>query len=82
MKIFSASVFFLLALAVASVYLPELYDMAFFEPVEKTHLLYSPVSRRFVYTEKIVGPIPPQSTAKAQDHHDNIAYREIGRAHV
>jgi len=75
-KIFSASAFFLLALAVASVYLPELYDMAFFEPVEKTHLLYSPVSRRFVYTEKIVGPIPPQSTAKAQDHHDNIAYRD------
>ena len=63
MKIFSASAFFLLALAVASVYLPELYDMAFFEPVEKTHLLYSPVSRRFVYTEKNFISMPYSSAS-------------------
>jgi len=44
--------------------------------VEKTHLLFSPVTRRFIYVEKIVGPVAPEALRKAKDHHAGIAYRD------
>ena len=65
-----------LTILVAAVYLPMLYEKIFFKRVEKTHLLYSPVTQRFIYKEKIVGPIPEGAIQKAEDHHAEIAYRD------
>lgn len=65
-----------LAVLVMAVYLPMLYGKLFFDRVEKTHLFYSPVTHRFIFMEKIVGPIPPESLAKAEDHHAETAYRD------
>lgn len=65
-----------LTLLVSAVYLPRLYEKIFFERVEKTHLLYSPVTRRFIYKEKIIGPVPDAAVIKAEDHHSEIAYRD------
>ncbi len=65
-----------LTILVAAVYLPMLYEKIFFERIEKTHLLYSPVTRRFIYKEKIVGPIPEAALKKSEDHHVEIAYRD------
>ena len=66
----------IVTIAVASVYLPMLYGKVFFQRIEKTHLLFSPVTRRFIYKEKIVGEIPAAVREKAEDHHMEIAYRD------
>ncbi len=65
-----------ITIVVASVYLPMLYGKVFFERVEKTHLLFSPVTERFIYKEKIIGPIPVAARNKAEDHHAEIAYHD------
>lgn len=65
-----------LTIMVSAVYLPMLYEKVFFTPIEKTHLLFSPVTQRFIYQEKIVGPAPPEAVLKAEDHHAEIAYRD------
>ena len=65
-----------LTVIVTAVYLPLLYEKLFFKRIEKTHLLFSPVTQRFIYKEKIVGPIPPEAFQKAEDHHAEIAYRD------
>ena len=66
----------LLSILIMALYLPMLYGKLFFDPVEKTHLFYSPVTERFIYTEKIVGPIPPEALATAEDHHVELSYRD------
>lgn len=66
----------LVSLFVSALYLPMLYEMIFFQRIEKTHLLFSPVTKRFIYKEKIVGPIPPEAVQKSEDHHAEIAYRD------
>lgn len=65
-----------LTIFVLAVYLPMLYSKIFFDRVEKTHLLFSPVTKRFIYKEKIVGPPPEGVLEKAEDHHAEIAYRD------
>jgi hypothetical protein len=65
-----------LTVIVAAVYLPLLYGKLFVKPVEKTHLLFSPVTRGFIYKEKIVGAVPQAARHKAEDHHAEIAYRD------
>ncbi|MBN1932476.1 MAG: DUF4857 domain-containing protein [Desulfobacterales bacterium] len=69
-------VLIVLSVFVLAVYLPMLYEKLFLTPIEKTHLLFSPVTQRFIYKEKIVGPIPPEAALKAEDHHARIAYRD------
>ena len=66
----------IIVIGIASVYLPMLYEKIFFKRIEKTHLLYSPVTRRFIYNEKIVGTIPADARQKTEDHHAEIAYRD------
>jgi hypothetical protein len=51
-----------------------LYAKLFYKPMEKTHLLHSPVTQEFIYKEKIVGAIAPDAMEKAEDHHAKIAY--------
>lgn len=63
-----------LTVVVSAVYLPMLYEKLFFKRIEKTHLLFSPVTKRFIYKEKIVGPIPEEAARTAEDHHAEIAY--------
>ena len=65
-----------LTVMVSATYLPMLFEKLFFKPVGKTHLLFSPVTQRFIYREKIVGPVPPEATEKSEDHHVEIAYRD------
>jgi hypothetical protein len=72
----AAIVLMVLTVMVSAVYLPMVYKRLFFEGVEKTHLLFSPVTGRFIYKEKIVGPIPPEVKQKSEDHHAEIAYRD------
>jgi hypothetical protein len=66
----------LLAVLVAALHLPALYDVILADPPERTHLLFSPVMERFVWTERLVGEAPPEARAKAEDHHASIAYRD------
>ncbi len=65
-----------LAIGTAAVYLPMLYEKLFLHQADKTHLLFSPVTKRFIYREKIVGIIPPESYEKATDHRPQYAYRD------
>lgn len=65
-----------LAIGTMAIYLPMLYEKLFLHQVGKTHLLFSPVTKRFIYTEKIVGTIPPESYAVATDHTADYAYRD------
>ena len=65
-----------LTVIVSAVYLPMLYEKLFFDRIEKTHLLFSPVTKRFIYKEKIVGAVPSEARKKAEDHHAEIAYRD------
>ena len=76
MRMLSAVMLIVLAIGTMAVYLPMIYGKFFFDRVEKTHLFYSPVTERFIYTEKIVGPIPGQALAAAEDHHVELAYRD------
>lgn len=57
------------------VYLPMAYDWLLVEPVAKTHLLFSPVTRQFVWMEKVTAP-PPEARGKDEDHHADIVYRD------
>ncbi len=81
MRTLSAWALGCLGVLVLALYLPLLYGLIFFERVEKTHLLFSPVTRRFVYTEKAVGEVPPEAAAKAEDHHAGILYRDQNGAY-
>ena len=76
MKQLSTFVLIALTIVVSAFYLPMLYEKLFFERILKTHLLYSPVTERFIFKEKIVGPIPQEAQLKAEDHHAEIAYRD------
>ena len=76
MRTLSTIALTLLTILIMALYLPMLYEKLFVEEVKKTHLFYSPVSHRFVYTEKIVGHIPQESLATAEDHHADKAYRD------
>lgn len=76
MRLLATLALIALTFLVSAVYLPELYEKIFFKRVEKTHLLYSPVTQRFIYKEKIVGPIPNAAVKKSEDHHSEIAYRD------
>ena len=66
---------YLLAIAVLAYHLPRLYDRIAFEPINRTHIFYSPVSKRFVYTET-VAEYDPKASEKAEDHHSNIVYKD------
>jgi hypothetical protein len=76
MRQLATIVLIILTVFVASIYLPMLYEKLFFKRVEKTHLLYSPVTKRFIYKEKIVGPVPQEAIQKSEVHHAEIAYRD------
>ena len=70
-----------LTVIVSAIYLPILYEKLFFKRIEKTHLLFSSVTGRFIYKEKIVGPVPPEAVHKSEDHHAEIAYRDADGAY-
>ena len=76
MRTLSTITLTLLTILIMTLYLPMLYEKLFVEEIKKTHLFYSPVSHRFVYTEKIVGHISDESHATAEDHHADKAYRD------
>lgn len=76
MRKLAAAALIILSIIIMAVYLPMLYEKLFFDRVEKTHLFYSPVSERFIFLEKIVRKIPPESLDKAEDHHAEMAYRD------
>ena len=59
-----------------------IYGSIFFDEIEKTHLFYSPVAKEFIFTEKVVGPVPEAVRAKAEDHHSAIAYRLASGSYV
>ncbi len=65
-----------LAVGTMAIYLPMLYAKLFVHQPGKTHLLFSPVIEKFIYREKIVGEIPPESFEKAVDHRPEYAYRD------
>ncbi|MCP4722334.1 MAG: DUF4857 domain-containing protein [Desulfobacteraceae bacterium] len=72
----------LLTIGVSAVYLPMLYEKIILDPVEKTHLFYSPISWDFIYKEKIVGSVPPKAAGLAMDHHSNLAYQKADGSYV
>lgn len=76
MRKVSTAALLLLSVGVLSLYLPMLYTKLFLDTPGKTHLFYSPVTKRFTYTEKIVGPIPEEAAASATDHNVEISYRD------
>ncbi len=66
----------LLTVLILAVYLPSAYEKLFSRSIGKTHLLFSPIIKRFIYREQIVGPVPQEVHSKAEDHHSEIAYRD------
>lgn len=66
----------LAVVVLASFWGPWAYERFVLRSVEKTHLLYSPTLEQFIYREEILGPIPPEARALAEDHHAGIAYRD------
>ena len=82
MKSLARICFSLLIIFVSALYLPMIYNTLFLDEVEKTHLFYSPVSRDFIYKEKVVGQVPEAVLATAEDHHAEIAYRKADGNYV
>ncbi|TVM17855.1 DUF4857 domain-containing protein [Oceanidesulfovibrio indonesiensis] len=64
-----------LLVGLLALYLPALYDKAFVMDMEKTHLLYSPTLKQFIWKEKVLNP-PAEARAKAEDHHAEFVYRD------
>ena len=64
----------LLVVIVSAIYLPMGYKKLFIPEIEKTHLLFSPVLKKFLYCEQLIGEIPEEVRSKAEDHHSEIAY--------
>ncbi len=71
----SSAAFYLLTIAVLAVFMPRLYDSLVFTRIENTHVFYSPVSKRFIYTERAAFH-DPAAAAKAEDHHSDIVYKD------
>lgn len=71
----STVILYVLAVAVLALYLPRGYDLLVMQPVEKTHLFYSAVSERFIFTEKVIGH-DAQAAAMAEDHHADVRYKD------
>ncbi|MEA3285694.1 MAG: DUF4857 domain-containing protein [Synergistota bacterium] len=74
MRRISAASLILLIISVSSIYLPMGYRKLFIPDTEKTHLLFSPMTKNFVYREQLIGDIPKEVRSKADDHHSEIAY--------
>ncbi len=68
--------FLILIVFLSAVYLPMVYEKIWFDEIEKTHLFYSPVTKEFIFKERIVGKIPPGVREKAEDHHAQICYQK------
>lgn len=66
---------YVLALAALAYHLPNLYEQIAFEHINRTNIFYSPVSKRFIYTET-VAQHDPKAAEKAEDHHSNIIYKD------
>ncbi len=64
-----------LSIMVSAWALPLLYDLALLEPIDRTHVFYSPVLRKFVYTEQL-RHADPQAAEKSEGHHADIVYRD------
>lgn len=82
MKRLPLACYIMLTMFVSAVYLPMIYEKIFFDKVEKTHLFYSPVSRDFIYKEKIAGPMPKGGPGMTLDHHTGIACRKADGSYV
>ena len=80
MRILARLSLYVLMAAALALYLPRVYDMIVSERIEGTHLFYSPVSERFIYTEK-VAEHDPAAAAKAEDHHADIVYKDQNGAY-
>lgn len=76
MRGFATTTLLVLAVGIMAFYLPMLYGKLFFDKVDKTNVLYSPLAKRFVYTEKIVGPLPPETLETGTDHNPVYSYRD------
>ncbi len=66
MLLFARYAFVFCAVLVMSVYLPQLFDLAFGQRVAKSHLFYSPVLEKFIWRDSLLEP-PPD--AKESMHH-------------
>ena len=75
-RLLSAGALVLLTALMVCFWAPWAYERFLVPTVERTHLLYSPTLEQFIYREEIVGPIPPEARALAEDHHAGIAYRD------
>lgn len=64
--------FVFVSVFVFSVYLPTLVDMAFDRKGEKTHLFFSPVIKKFVWTENV----PEGDEAQEDKHHGFYVYTD------
>ncbi len=81
-KWIALSCFVLLAVLLSALYLPMIYARMFFDEVGKTHLFYSPVTRDFIFTEKVVGKVPEEVQSKSEDHHAQLAYKRLDQGYV
>ncbi len=81
-KWLALSSFVLLVVLLSSLYLPMIYGKIFFDEVGKTHLFYSPVTKGFIFTEKVVGKVPEEVQAKSEDHHAQLAYKRLDQGYV
>ena len=55
--------------------LPQLYDMALLKSLDKTHAFFSPVLKKFIYTEQVHGE-DEKAAQKSDGHHADIVYKD------
>lgn len=55
--------------------LPLLYDTALLKSLDRAHYFYSPVLKKFIYTEQTHAS-DPQAAQKADGHHADIVYKD------
>ena len=65
----------ILSILVLAWVLPLLYDTALLKSLDRTHYFYSPVLKKFIYTEQTHAS-DPQAAQKADGHHADIVYKD------
>ena len=65
----------LMSVLILSWGLPQLYDMALLKSLDKTHAFFSPVLKKFIYTEQVHGE-DEKAAQKSDGHHADIVYKD------
>lgn len=66
---------YILCVLVLAWALPAFYDVVFEKDIDKTHLFYSPVEKKAIYTEQLYAH-DPIAAQKSDTHHADVVYKD------